>query len=394
MEFQSWNCELGIANLLFKNIFNNIRIVRTNDQGVEKQVLVQCVLGQRSRILKNLQNPERRGNMKVPMIVIERTGYTRNGDRLNNLHNEVKYELGPAYRKYHLMTPVPIDISYDVSIIAKYPSDIDKIASNFMIFFNSDIYVSCEHPKYHGVKLNNQVIMSDSVNEDHPSEIDGSADDLMTSTFNFTFKTYLFGGTKKANLVDLKVPSAYMSSFISSYVIEIAANQIDDFQKQYPNKNVSATLTTEVTAMVTSYVDSPSAQIYDDVPVIDNISFGFYVVPQDKDIMEYIASVDNGAFGPHYHESLCGYISSESYTMPPQFVIADPYLADTSAGIYDDPLSMCYSSAYNQPMEGNNDYYDIVDDNCSLAPYVDKIYWKIDSASIYTYPNDIKWERG
>lgn len=45
-------------------------------------------------------------------------------------------------------------------------------------------------------------------------------------------------------------------------------------------------------------------------------------------------------------------------------------------------------------MEGNNDYYDIVDDNCSLAPYVDKIYWKIDSASIYTYPNDIKWERG
>lgn len=57
--------------------------------------------------------------------------------------------------------------------------------------------------------------------------------------------------------------------------------------------------------------------MYDDMPAIDNISFGFYVVPQDKDIMEYIASVDNGAFGPHYHESLCGYISSESYTMPP-----------------------------------------------------------------------------
>ena len=101
------------------------------------------MFGQRSRILKNLENPEKRGNMKVPMIVINRTGYSRNGDRLNNLHNEVKYEISSIDRRYQLMAPVPVDITYDVSIIAKYPSDFDKIASNFMVFFNSDIYVSC-----------------------------------------------------------------------------------------------------------------------------------------------------------------------------------------------------------------------------------------------------------
>ena len=82
------------------------------------------------------------------MIIINRTGYSRNGDRLNNLHNEVKYEHGPSYRRYELMTPVPIDIEYELTVVSKYPSDIDKIASNFMVFFNSDIYVSCEHPKY------------------------------------------------------------------------------------------------------------------------------------------------------------------------------------------------------------------------------------------------------
>ena len=102
-----------------------------------------------------MENPENRGNMKVPMIVINRTGYNRNGERLNNLHNEVKYEITSSDRRYHLLTPVPVDISYEVSIVAKYPSDIDKIASNFMVFFNSDIYVSCEHPKYKGIKLNN-----------------------------------------------------------------------------------------------------------------------------------------------------------------------------------------------------------------------------------------------
>lgn len=59
-----------------------------------------CVFGQRSRILKGLENPERRGNYKLPMIVINRTGYSRNGERLNNLHNEVKFEITSSNRKY------------------------------------------------------------------------------------------------------------------------------------------------------------------------------------------------------------------------------------------------------------------------------------------------------
>jgi hypothetical protein len=37
--------------------------------------------------------------------------------------------------------------------------------------------------------------MSDSVSEDHSDELDNTRDDLTISTFTFTFKTYLFGGT-------------------------------------------------------------------------------------------------------------------------------------------------------------------------------------------------------
>jgi hypothetical protein len=38
--------------------------------------------------------------------------------------------------------------------------------------------------------------MSDSITEEHPDELDGSADDFITATFQFTFKTYLFGGNQ------------------------------------------------------------------------------------------------------------------------------------------------------------------------------------------------------
>lgn len=199
MEIHSFNAELALANLMFSQIFRNIKIRRTNDTGDIAEFDVPCVFGQRSRIIKSMENDSRQGKVKFPMITINRTGYTRNADRLNNLHNEVRFEITSKNRSYDLLTPIPIDISYDVSITAKLPSDIDYIASNFMVFFNNDIFVNCMHPKYDGIQLKNQIIMSDSVSEEHPDELDASADDLITTTFQFTFKTYLFGGNKQVD---------------------------------------------------------------------------------------------------------------------------------------------------------------------------------------------------
>ena len=388
MEFQSYNSELAIANLLFARPFQNIRIGRTDQQGNESQIQVTCVFGQRSRILKNLENPDRRGNMKVPMIVINRTGYSRNGDRVNNINNEVKYEITSKDRKLHLMTPIPVDINYDVSVVAKYPSDIDKIASNFMVFFNSDIFVSCEHPKYAGVKLNNQIVMSDSVSEDHSDELDGTQDDLIVATFQFTFKTYLFAGTQKAQLVKKQILSSTISTFMSSDVVVLQPDQIDDFQKKYPDATVSVIYSRLVTAEVTSMVDNPDApnDVYDDIPIVNKIDFGFYVAPDKYDIEDYVASVDNGYFGEHEHSSKLGYISSESYILPSPDVSTIHHLSDEPPELYE-------ISTFNAPISCENNYYDIVDWDCSLAPYVDRMYWVIDGGILCAFPYNVQWMR-
>lgn len=206
MEIRSYNQELSYANLLFLRLFNNIVITRQLANGKSQDIKVKCVLGQRSRILKNLENPDKKGTYKIPMIAINRTGYSRNSERLNNLHNEITQQVYKNKINYNLLTPIPIDITYDVIVISKYPADIDMIASNFMVFFNNDLYVSQEHPKYHGIIMNNQVVMQDSVNEEHSDELDETTEDFITSTFQFTFKTYLFGGTDKR----------YVTSVISS----------------------------------------------------------------------------------------------------------------------------------------------------------------------------------
>lgn len=394
MEFQSYNAELAIANLLFKNTFSNIRIDRPQDDGSRKQILVQCMLGQRSRILKGLENPEKRGNMRLPMIIINRTGYSRNGERLNNLHNEVKFELGPANRKYELMTPVPVDIDYEVTIVSKYPSDIDMIASNFMVFFNSDIYVTCEHPKYEGIKMNNQIVMQDSVSEDHPDEPDSAQDDLTTATFQFVFKTYLFAGMAKAKLKPAIVISSQMSSVLSDIAVEISPDQIDEFQQKWPDKAVSAEIPQWISVEVPIETSS-DISVYDGIPIINKIDFGFYVVPGKHDIVQYIQSVDNGDFGPHIHTNVSGYLSSSQYmSAMSEYSLSDPYAYDINEYLHRYPLSTCeYGTAQMPYLSTNGDFYGKVDRNCSLEPYVDKIYWTIDADSVYTFPNNVIWER-
>lgn len=294
MQIQSFNAELAMANLMFLRLFNNIVIQHTSNNNITTDIKVNCQLGQRSRVFKNWYNAEKRAEMKLPMIVVNRTGYSRNGDRLNNMHNEVKYEMTSKYRKYELLTPIPIDISYDVSILSKNVSDIDQIASNFMVFFNPDVYVTCEHPKYEGIKLNNQIIMSDNVTEEHPDELDSSADDFVSTTFQFTFKTYLFGGTQQAKKLPQYILSAYTSAVMSSYIYEL-----NDEDKQHLSDfldcSLSTTMQKKVIAELSTYVQNTNTSdyVYDGfTPIVKNIDIGFYPVPQLCDYVPYMDKVD------------------------------------------------------------------------------------------------------
>ena len=295
MEVRSYNAELGLAHLQFKHVFSNIVIERMTRKGEKKEIHVECVNGQRSRILKNWENAEKRAQMELPMIAINRTGYSRNAERLNNLHNEVKREITSKRRSYDLLTPVPIDINYDVSIIAKYQEDIDQIASNFMLMFNNDGYLNLMHPKFEGLQLKNQIIVGDQVSEEHPDELDGSQDDLYVDTFQFTFKTYLFGGQQKAVRAPEKIVSSFMSSYVDTKISCVSIADLSSSMDLSYTSKISVVLTSDVTEEVTAFVDNPdpSAYVYEGiVPIINAINMGFYPTPGISGHIPYFEFVD------------------------------------------------------------------------------------------------------
>lgn len=227
---------------------------------------------------------------KLPMIIVTRTGYARQPNRVNDIHNEVKYEMTGKYRSYDLLTPVPIDISYDVTIVSKYPSDIDQIASNFMIFYNSDIFVSCRHPKYDGIMLNNQIIMSDSVSEENLDEIAPEADDLITTTFQFTFKTYLFGGNKTAKK---QKKATVLSSWDEDIINVLNTEQALAWIEKHPDGKLSVIEKQHREGYVEILSNDISGEYESLVPVIEKFDVRFYPTPWLSTHEAYIDAVDN-----------------------------------------------------------------------------------------------------
>lgn len=196
MEIRSFNQELQFADILFSRLFKNI-IIEKRYNNKSQQYLVKCIRGSKSRILKNLQNPTKRGMYTYPIIVYWRNGITRDPERVSNLHNEIIKSASRQMINFNLLAPNPINIDYSLSIISNLESDIDLIIGNFIPFFNSDLFVTCKHPKFSGLTYNSQIVMSDSITEDHPYELANDSEDITTATFNFTFKTYIFGGTDR-----------------------------------------------------------------------------------------------------------------------------------------------------------------------------------------------------
>ena len=201
MQIRNFNSELMFASILFARLFRNITILRAlNKQNTEhRTVEVNCVIGNRSRIFKNLDSSQSKG-LTLPLIVVTRTGITVNSDRNTNLHNEIVQQTTKDRINYNLLTPVPIDIEFTVTLASKWPSDIDMMLSNIIPFFNQDLYVSCRHPKYYNVQYFSQVVMGGNIQQDAVTELSNDQDDIVTATLTFTFKTYIFGGNDQVEM--------------------------------------------------------------------------------------------------------------------------------------------------------------------------------------------------
>jgi len=191
MKSRSYHKEIQRNSAQVLDVFDDIYIDRrTVDNVVQKLIKVPCVYGSRSRILKSLEN---RGNtLKIPLVCINIASITRDSRRAFDIHDGLARQHGD----YDLLknTAVPINISYALEIIGKFQEDVDQIISNFVPFFNPDIYIVVPHPISSSLKLKSQLIWDGSFALNYANEIGKNSPYRMIATTNLTLKTWMFPG--------------------------------------------------------------------------------------------------------------------------------------------------------------------------------------------------------
>lgn len=295
MKIRSYNKELAISSILFSKLFRNITINRTLANNTVEACKVACVIGTRSRILKAFENGQESTQFTLPLISISRSGIARDPSRLSNLHNEIKLSTNSAIN-YDLLTPNPINIDYKVSIYAKWTADIDMILSNFMVFFNDDIYVSSDHPKYTDIRYYSQVIMQNSVNETRNETLAATNSDLVMAELSFTFKTFIFGGSRN-------IPAKIAS--IVKPITAITEITVIDSETGKPKIDPA----TSSVSVITTQVTGTKTEIYDGyIPLVTSLHTEFHAVPRydpfkrledgtriNYDFTQYFTDVDNNS---------------------------------------------------------------------------------------------------
>jgi hypothetical protein len=280
MRIRSYNAELAIATLNFARLFRNIVINRKDKDGKDISTKVHAVNASRSKVLKSFENAQGPAHFTTPLIAISRSGLTRDPSRLTNLHNEIRFSINNNIN-YDLYTPNPVTITFKVSIISRHQSDIDMILSNFVPFFNADLFVTTNHPKYTNLRYTSQIIMADNIGESI-SDINSKDQFFYITDCTFYFKTYIFGGSRQ-----VAVGTRWEST---------------------PTTAVTSLTDPDTEQEVTAVITGTAEDLYDGfIPVIQSIHMDMHAVPrydpfikaeqgkyQEYDFDDYFYHFDNG----------------------------------------------------------------------------------------------------
>ena len=217
MKFRSYNQQLLIAQALIGNVFNDIVIDRrkhgkerdyskplTIDEILQKEIEIPCIFGDRSIILRSLQNE--RGAIKLPLYILTSRGIRVDAKREADLHLDMFYQQDqsfsklpqdhPLYRPYNLKKRrgLPITISYNLTMITKYKEDLDQMCTNWMVHWRPDIYVKWWHPRNKTEPLQSQILWGQAIEIQNNEDYDTNKRFKWQANTQFTFKTWIFPG--------------------------------------------------------------------------------------------------------------------------------------------------------------------------------------------------------
>lgn len=188
----------------FVAAFNNIIINRHDkSKNVRSRVHVRYVYAPKQRVVHDLSNKAR--HLTLPVVAVNITGVSRDSSRVFNklegsyFSGEERHRSSPKSDKskdtYHMLQPVPVNISVSMSIMARYQTDIEQIISNFVPYCDPYIVISWKVPKgftYYDQEIRTEIEWDGNLSMDYPDSISGTDPYRLSADTTFTIKAWLF----------------------------------------------------------------------------------------------------------------------------------------------------------------------------------------------------------
>ena len=220
MENYTYNFEVRRMILHFMSAIDGAVVKRYDkDHNVKDTIAVNYLYGPKERIFKDLI--DKAEHVKLPVVSVLMKSIARDPQRVKD--NIVgRYESMLEYNRSttkQIPAPVPVNLTFEVSMLCKYQMDMEQLLSNFIPYSDPYIIVSWQEP-FTGHEIRSEVEWDGTINTDYPKDLtpkDPYAQLLATTSF--TFKGYMFKDAAKDVGKICRIDSDYIltDSFYCDY---------------------------------------------------------------------------------------------------------------------------------------------------------------------------------
>ena len=227
MNDRAYSFEIKDLMTQFVAAFDDVVIKRFNQsREAVSSVQVRYLYSPKERVLYDIVN--RAQNVTLPVIAVSIGNVTRDNDRVFNkiggfYYSQSTTETDRGNFSTYFRTPVPINVTVNMSIIAKYQSDMDQILSNFVPYNDPYIIISWQMPKALELKLpqeiRSEVLWDGNIAMKYPTDINATDKYRVTADTSFTIKGWLFKeikDLKAANIFTIN-NNFYAENIITDY---------------------------------------------------------------------------------------------------------------------------------------------------------------------------------
>jgi hypothetical protein len=188
-----------IKNLIiqFMAAFNDVAIKRYNaDRQTDgREIGVGFMYAPRQRVIEDIINKSKQ--IPLPTISVSIANIARDPERVfNKLEGYMIDTAITDDTKRKIPQPVPINITINMSIIARYQQDIEQIISNFVPYCDPYITVSWKLPTTENTTYEHEmrtiIEWGGTLNIQYPIELNNNQQARVTCDTTFTIKGWLF----------------------------------------------------------------------------------------------------------------------------------------------------------------------------------------------------------